>query len=241
MNTVHNAQFRCPIHGLANLATFGGKNASSFPSSAMKVPLSTEVIVVHKRHACHMWRAKSADVQFPPTHYYEQRPLPYARGGDALNVNNTDLVEVDSYGDPDYGPWLCRDCQIDVHKSGDYAYMLKNSVWRKVELKGNGVLCIACVEACLGRELRAEDLNETAPLTMRGYLTNPVLRKRMGQLTPTGYATIQTLYRKCVPSSLSFVAIAASILGISDNCIRRANEVSIESAPYFGEDMCRAL
>src|ERR1700688_4687084 len=81
--------------------------------------------------------------------------------------------------------------------------------------RGGQVPQIPCVEKRLGRTLRASDFDETAPLTMEGYMTNPVVRARIGGLTSKGLKTIQRLYRLCVPECLAFDKIAESILGCS--------------------------
>lgn len=56
--------------------------------------------------------------------------------------------------------FLCLDCGVDTGKIHEH-YMLKDSVWRKAVNSNRGMLCIACIEARLGRLLRPNDFNDS--------------------------------------------------------------------------------
>lgn len=51
----------------------------------------------------------------------------------------------------------CMDCGVCTLDNGEY-YMLRNAVWHEAcPQRRRGVLCIGCVEARLGRQLRRAD------------------------------------------------------------------------------------
>lgn len=53
--------------------------------------------------------------------------------------------------------FLCRDCGICTHEINEY-YMVLNEVWLESGLKKyDGMLCIGCLEARLGRKLEHKD------------------------------------------------------------------------------------
>lgn len=68
----------------------------------------------------------------------------------------------------------CASCRMDVHAMNEYAYMIKDDLWRSVS-GGDGFLCVECLEVLLGRQLAEEDFF-CCPLTTHGHL------KRSGRL-----------------------------------------------------------
>jgi hypothetical protein len=55
--------------------------------------------------------------------------------------------------------WACLDCGRDVLELDEY-YMFTDEIWDQVNPSREGMLCIACLEARLGRELAPEDFIE---------------------------------------------------------------------------------
>jgi len=54
--------------------------------------------------------------------------------------------------------WLCMDCSKDTYASEEF-YMLWYRVWRSINYKIEGMLCLACVEKRLKRELTSKDFS----------------------------------------------------------------------------------
>ena len=54
---------------------------------------------------------------------------------------------------------LCAGCSIDTMEIGEY-YMVRDDVWREAMPTGRGYLCIGCLEALLGRDLRPADFTD---------------------------------------------------------------------------------
>lgn len=52
----------------------------------------------------------------------------------------------------------CMDCDVDTFDIDEF-YMLDDAVWAQVHDQYEGMLCIGCAEARLGRTLRAADFN----------------------------------------------------------------------------------
>lgn len=52
--------------------------------------------------------------------------------------------------------FLCLDCKVDTAELGEY-YIVRDATWLTANPQGNGMLCIACIEQRLGRELTYED------------------------------------------------------------------------------------
>jgi hypothetical protein len=50
----------------------------------------------------------------------------------------------------------CLDCDVDTVEIGEY-YMLRDNVWLEANPDDAGMLCFRCVQARLGRRLRARD------------------------------------------------------------------------------------
>lgn len=76
--------------------------------------------------------------------------------------------------------FICLDCGVDTGQIHEH-YMLHDKVWLTVAPK-RGMLCIGCIEYRLGRELSAQDFNDsylnrpqTAPQSLR--LRNRLTRR----------------------------------------------------------------
>lgn len=50
----------------------------------------------------------------------------------------------------------CMDCGCDTRRNEQY-YMVRNGLWRSVNPKVDGMLCLPCLERRLARGLRARD------------------------------------------------------------------------------------
>lgn len=68
--------------------------------------------------------------------------------------------------DPYLAPWarppsfLCHDCGIDVGELGEFVYTVTDDVWAATGLgPHDGLLCIGCLEARLGRRVGGDDFN----------------------------------------------------------------------------------
>ena len=59
--------------------------------------------------------------------------------------------------------FLCRDCGIDTNEIGEY-YMVRDKVWGAAAgiPPNGGMLCVACLERRLGRQLTRDDFPDTA-------------------------------------------------------------------------------
>lgn len=58
---------------------------------------------------------------------------------------------------------ICMDCKRDTLKIDEY-YTLKDAVWAEANPDIDGMLCVACVEARLGRPLQSSDFPQDVPL-----------------------------------------------------------------------------
>jgi hypothetical protein len=81
--------------------------------------------------------------------------------------------------------FLCLDCSVDTAELQEY-YMLRREVWRGINPptlaapRSEGMLCIGCVEARLGRKLTYEDFL-WAPINLHAVFNGSErLRDRMG-------------------------------------------------------------
>jgi hypothetical protein len=80
----------------------------------------------------------------------------------------------------------CHDCDVDLMLcdpdgfpvGGWERYMVQNHVWEAA--RGEGWLCIGCLEGRLGRRLCAGDFKEGLPINEPDSLMSPRLRGRMG-------------------------------------------------------------
>ncbi len=80
--------------------------------------------------------------------------------------------------------WLCLDCGKDTDKSEEY-YMLWYRIWRSINYKIDGMLCLDCVEKRLGRELVGEDFSK-APINESQARRCPALAQRLVRPSLTG-------------------------------------------------------
>ena len=73
------------------------------------------------------------------------------------------------YEDEDYSEFDCMDCNLNTLFNNEY-YMINHSLWDSitVETKGNGMLCIGCVEVRIGRSLTGADFTD-APINQVGF------------------------------------------------------------------------
>lgn len=58
----------------------------------------------------------------------------------------------------DLAAFVCLDCSRDT--MGDHYYMVENIVWLHAHPKDHGMLCLDCLSARLGRDLRPKDFIE---------------------------------------------------------------------------------
>lgn len=70
----------------------------------------------------------------------------------------------------------CIDCKINTLVNREY-YMVHNKIWKKVNPKIKGMLCIGCLERRLGRLLNRNDFTD-APVN-RGFFGVSDLSKRL--------------------------------------------------------------
>lgn len=66
---------------------------------------------------------------------------------------------------PHEDPFVCMDCRVDTSAINEY-YMVNDSLWKVVTTKrhdSDGMLCIACLEARIGRKLVPADFT-AAPI-----------------------------------------------------------------------------
>lgn len=71
--------------------------------------------------------------------------------------------------------FLCLDCGVDTGKLGEH-YMLVDSTWNLTGLGKYGMLCVAHVEARIGRKLRSTDFNNSYLNNFRtGIVSNRLL------------------------------------------------------------------
>ena len=54
--------------------------------------------------------------------------------------------------------FLCLDCGADTDKNEQY-YMLRDGIWRSINHKRKGMLCLTCAERRLGRPLVGADFS----------------------------------------------------------------------------------
>ena len=77
---------------------------------------------------------------------------------------------------------LCMDCRSDTFASEEY-YMLRFGLWRSINARGRGMLCLACVERRLRRSLERRDFTD-APVNQRQALKCPALAQRLERVVP---------------------------------------------------------
>lgn len=72
----------------------------------------------------------------------------------------------------------CLDCGVNTADAHEY-YMVKNKVWRKVHPKDDGMLCISCLEARLGRVLTHKDFTDAPVNALGGWSQSETLVARL--------------------------------------------------------------
>lgn len=55
--------------------------------------------------------------------------------------------------------FVCLDCHVCTFCINEY-YMVYRRIWKKINPKINGMLCIGCVEKRLGRKLNTKDFTK---------------------------------------------------------------------------------
>ena len=74
----------------------------------------------------------------------------------------------------------CRDCGVNVIKIGDYC-MLSTDIWEgKLGMGERDNLCIACIEARLGRTLSLSLFDFTSFPSVEGFAPSQTLQDRLG-------------------------------------------------------------
>lgn len=61
----------------------------------------------------------------------------------------------------------CHDCKQNVLDLQEYCYMVHDSIWEgeaRMRCGDDNVLCVACIEARIGRKLRPVDFPSDIPL-----------------------------------------------------------------------------
>lgn len=79
----------------------------------------------------------------------------------------------------------CDDCGQHVAAMKEYAYMLRNEIWKSIGSPDK--LCVGCVEKRLGRRLQKSDFEWSWPLTSSSKYDNQRserLLDRMGKTKP---------------------------------------------------------
>lgn len=61
--------------------------------------------------------------------------------------------------------FLCLDCGADTNKNEQY-YTLRNGIWRSINHKRDGMLCLHCAERRLHRPLTSADFSD-APINAK--------------------------------------------------------------------------
>ncbi len=74
----------------------------------------------------------------------------------------------------------CIGCGVNVIKIGDYC-MLSSDLWnRKLGLKWDDNMCVACIEARIGRKLSLRKHDFTSFPSVEGFPMSNVLANRLG-------------------------------------------------------------
>lgn len=73
--------------------------------------------------------------------------------------------------------FLCMDCKKDTFQHQEY-FMLKYKIWRSANYKIRGMLCLACIEKRIGRDLVANDFSK-APINESQSLVCQELSTRL--------------------------------------------------------------
>jgi len=78
--------------------------------------------------------------------------------------------------------WLCIDCGADTYANEQY-YMLRPGLWRSINHKVDGMLCLRCAERRLRRGLTSRDFAD-AKVNRVQALICPELAKRLAAVVP---------------------------------------------------------
>lgn len=74
--------------------------------------------------------------------------------------------------------FFCISCGMDTW---DEYYMLHLRIWKKVNPKIKGMLCIKCVESRLGRKLCKKDFRKVILNTDKDIKRTPILKNRLNR------------------------------------------------------------
>lgn len=74
--------------------------------------------------------------------------------------------------------WLCMDCNADTYASEEYD-MLRPGLWRSINHRIDGMLCLRCTERRLRRSLTSRDFTD-AKINHRQARICPEPAKRLG-------------------------------------------------------------
>lgn len=75
--------------------------------------------------------------------------------------------------------FLCLDCRVHTGEINEY-FMVHDDVWLEANPASDGMLCLGCLEARLGRPLVAEDFTD-APVNHQSFARqSPRLRAALG-------------------------------------------------------------
>ncbi len=106
------------------------------------------------------------------TQLYLETATPLAEDPQDVHRNVTTI-------DPkiDHPQYICLDCGSDTFLSQQY-YMLKDRLWKRIHPQIEGMLCLKCAEARLGRALTRQDFKRVPLNTIQARLC-PELAERM--------------------------------------------------------------
>jgi hypothetical protein len=76
----------------------------------------------------------------------------------------------------------CMDCGCDTRDNEHY-YMVADGLWRSVNPKMDGMLCLPCLENRLGRSLYARDFQDSR-INIEQALVCPELAARLARRAP---------------------------------------------------------
>ena len=80
--------------------------------------------------------------------------------------------------------YVCMGCKVNTHIINEY-YMINNVLWDYVaDSNHDGMLCIGCVEARLGRKLTSKDFT-TCPLNIQSIELGNRSERLMDRLNNT--------------------------------------------------------
>lgn len=85
-----------------------------------------------------------------------------------MELNNLTTTDIDDYSDEDFSEFECEDCRINTLFIDEY-YMVTDHVWKTTaKMDTEGMLCIGCLEARIGRTLNKLDFTD-CPLNNGGF------------------------------------------------------------------------